>query len=141
MCFVVPTTKSPYSYFWQELKFAFSMWANLTIRNLFIACFDSKMLLMLVWRRYCRNRHHKCAETQIEYFFFLLATTKFLWWTSWKMCYYWFNAKNRHLSQRKRKLYKKRESKKAKRPHFNISDISESESSTDSSASEDEIIH
>ena len=55
---------------------------------------------------------------------------------------YWFNAKNRRLSQRKHKLYKKRESKKTKRPHFNISDISsESESSTDSSASEDEIIN
>ena len=54
---------------------------------------------------------------------------------------YWFNAKNR-LSQRKHKLYKKRESRKTKRPHFNISDISsESESSTDSSASEDEIIN
>ena len=53
---------------------------------------------------------------------------------------YWFNAKNRRLSQRK--LYKKRESKKTKQPHFNISDISsESESSTDSSASEDEIIN
>ena len=53
---------------------------------------------------------------------------------------YWFNAKNRRLSQRKRKLYKKRESKKTNQPHFNISDISsESESSTDSSASEDEI--
>ena len=36
---------------------------------------------------------------------------------------YWFNAKNCRLSQRKRKLYKKRESKKTKRPHFNISDI------------------
>ena len=53
---------------------------------------------------------------------------------------YWFNAKNRRLSQRK--LYKKRESKKTKQPHFNISGISsESESSTDSSASEDEIIN
>ena len=36
---------------------------------------------------------------------------------------YRFNAKNRRLSQRKRKFYKKRESKKTKRPHFNISDI------------------
>ena len=55
---------------------------------------------------------------------------------------YWFNAKNRRLSQRKRKLYKKRESQKTKQPHFNISDISsESKSSTDSSASEDEIIN
>ena len=55
---------------------------------------------------------------------------------------YWISAKNRYLSQRKRKLYRKRESKKTKRPHFNISDISlESESSTDSSASEDEIIN
>ena len=55
---------------------------------------------------------------------------------------YRFNAKNRRLSQRKRKFYKKRESKKTKRPHFNISDISsESESSTDTSASEDEIIN
>ena len=55
---------------------------------------------------------------------------------------YWFNAKNRRLIQRKRKLYKKRESKKTKRPHFNISDISsESESSNDLSASEDEIIN
>ena len=55
---------------------------------------------------------------------------------------YWFNAKSHRLSQRKRKLYKKREDKKTKRPHFNISDISsESESSTDSSASEDEIIN
>ena len=53
---------------------------------------------------------------------------------------YWFNSKNRYLSQRELKLYKKRESKKTKRPHFNISDISESESSTDSSASEDEIM-
>ena len=52
---------------------------------------------------------------------------------------YWFNAKNRRLSQRK--LYKKRESKKTKQPHFNISGISEFESSTDSSASEDEIIN
>ena len=53
---------------------------------------------------------------------------------------YWFKAKNRRLSQRK--LYKKRESKKTKQPHFNISGISsESESSTDSSASEDEIIN
>ena len=55
---------------------------------------------------------------------------------------YWFNAKKRRLSQRKRKLYKKRESEKTKRPNFNISDISsESESYTDSSASEDEIIN
>ena len=55
---------------------------------------------------------------------------------------YWFNSKNRYLSQRELKLYKKRESKKTKRPHFNISDISsESKSSTDSSASEDEIIN
>ena len=55
---------------------------------------------------------------------------------------YWFNSKNRYLSQRELKLYKKRESKKTKRPHFNISDISsESESSTDTSASEDEIIN
>ena len=45
------------------------------------------------------------------------------------------------LSQRKRKLYNKHKSKKTKRPHFNISDISsESKSSTDSSASEDKII-
>ena len=51
---------------------------------------------------------------------------------------YWFNAKNRRLSQRK--LYKKCESKKTKH-HFNISGISEFESSTDSSASEDEIIN
>ena len=55
---------------------------------------------------------------------------------------YWFHAKNYCLSQWKRKLYKKRKSKKTKQPHFNISDISsESESSTDSSASEDEIIN
>ena len=55
---------------------------------------------------------------------------------------YWFNIKNRRLSQCKRKLYKKHESKKTKRSHFNISDISsESGSSTDSSASEDEIIN
>ena len=54
---------------------------------------------------------------------------------------YWFNAKNCRLSQRKCKLYKKRESKKTKQPHFNISGISEFESSTDSSASEDEIIN
>ena len=55
---------------------------------------------------------------------------------------YWFNAKNRRLSQRKRKLYKKRESKKTKRPHLNISGISsESKSSTDSSASEDDIVN
>ena len=54
---------------------------------------------------------------------------------------YWFKAKNRRLSQCKRKLYKKRESKKTK-PHFSISDTSSvSESSTDSSASEDEIIN
>ena len=54
---------------------------------------------------------------------------------------YWFNAKNCHLSQHKRKLYEKCESKKTKRLHFNISDISESESCTNSSASEDEIIN
>ena len=55
---------------------------------------------------------------------------------------YWFNAKHRRLSQHKRKLYKKCESEKTKRPHFNISDISsESESFTDLSASEDEIIN
>ena len=54
----------------------------------------------------------------------------------------WFNGKNRRLSQRKRKLYKKRESRKTKQPHLNISDISsESESSIDSSASEDQIIN
>ena len=29
---------------------------------------------------------------------------------------YWFNAKNRYLTQRKRKLYKKHKSKKTKRP-------------------------
>ena len=53
---------------------------------------------------------------------------------------YWFNAKNRRLSQRK--LYKKRKSKKTKGSHFNISDISsECKSSTNSSASEDEIIN
>ena len=45
---------------------------------------------------------------------------------------YWFNAKNCCLS-----CIKKHESEKTKRPHFNISDTpSESESSTDSSASE-----
>ena len=55
---------------------------------------------------------------------------------------YCFNAKDCCLRQRKHKLYKKRESKKTKRPHFNISDISsESESSADLSASEDEIIN
>ena len=55
---------------------------------------------------------------------------------------YWFIAKNRRLSQRKRKLYQKRESKNTKRPHFNISDMSsEFESSTDASAPEDEIIN
>ena len=37
---------------------------------------------------------------------------------------YWFNAKDRHLSQCKRKLYEKCKSKKTKRPHFNISGIS-----------------
>ena len=52
------------------------------------------------------------------------------------------SAKNRHLSQLKRNLSKKRESKKTKRPHLNISDISsESEISIDSSASEDEIMN
>ena len=54
---------------------------------------------------------------------------------------YQFNAKNCRLSQGKHKLYKKSKSKKTKQPHFNISDISETESSTDSSASEDEIIN
>ena len=55
---------------------------------------------------------------------------------------YWFNAKNHHLRQCKCKLHIKSESKKTKQPHFNISDISsESESSTNSSASEDEIIN
>ena len=55
---------------------------------------------------------------------------------------YWFKEKNRRQSQRKRNLYKRREIKKTKRPHFNISEISsESESSTNSSASEDEIIN
>ena len=55
---------------------------------------------------------------------------------------YWLNAKNHCLSQRKQKLYKKCESKKTKQLHFNISDISsESESSANSSASEDEIIN
>ena len=59
-----------------------------------------------------------------------------------KFINYWFNTKSCRLSQRKRKLYKKRKRKKTKRPHFNISDISsKSESSTDSSASEDEIIN
>ena len=55
---------------------------------------------------------------------------------------YWFNAKNRRLNQRKHKMYRKHENKKTKQPHFNISDISsEFKSSTDSSASEDEIIN
>ena len=54
---------------------------------------------------------------------------------------YWFNAKKCCLSQRKCKLYEKCESKKTKQLHFNISDISESESCTDSSVSEDEIIN
>ena len=54
---------------------------------------------------------------------------------------YWFNAKNCCLSQQKCKLYKKRKSKKTKQPHFNISDISESDSSTNSSASEDENVN
>ena len=55
---------------------------------------------------------------------------------------YWFNAKNHRLSQCKHKLYKKCKSKKTKQPHVNISDISsESESSTNSSASEDETIN
>ena len=54
---------------------------------------------------------------------------------------YRFNTKNRHQSQCKRKLYKKLISKKTKWPHFNISDISESKRSINSSASEDEIIN
>ena len=55
---------------------------------------------------------------------------------------HWFNAKNCRLSQRKHKLYKNCKIKKTKQPHFNISDISsEFKSSTDSSASEDEIIN
>ena len=37
---------------------------------------------------------------------------------------YWFNAKNCHLNQHECKLCKKRESKKTKQSHFNISDIS-----------------
>ena len=59
-----------------------------------------------------------------------------------KFVNYWFNAKNHCLSQCKCKLYKKCESKKTKRAHFNILDISsQSKSSIDSSASEDEIIN
>ena len=54
---------------------------------------------------------------------------------------YWFNTKNCCLSQQKCKLYKKPNSKKTKQPHFNISDISESDSSTNSSASEDENVN
>ena len=52
-----------------------------------------------------------------------------------KFVNYWFNAKNCHLTQHKHNLYKKCESKKTKQPHFNILDISQSESHTDSSAS------
>ena len=54
---------------------------------------------------------------------------------------YWFNTKNCRQSQCKRKLYKKPTSKETKWPHFNISDISESKRSINSSASEDEIIN
>ena len=55
---------------------------------------------------------------------------------------YWLYAKRRRLSQRKRKFYQKRKSRKTKLPHFDILDMpSESESSTDSYASEDENIN
>ena len=59
-----------------------------------------------------------------------------------KCIIYWFNAKNRRESQRKRSLYKKRETKNAKRPYFNISDMpSVSESSSNSDESEDEVFN
>ena len=55
---------------------------------------------------------------------------------------YWFNTKYCHLSQHKHKLTVSAKVRRQKQPHFNISDISsESESSTDSSALEDEIIN
>ena len=53
---------------------------------------------------------------------------------------HWFNAKSRRLTQSKRKLYKKRENKKAKRPHFEISILSSESDSSDSDESEDEIV-
>ena len=52
-----------------------------------------------------------------------------------KFVNYWFNVKNCHLTQHKHNLYKNCGSKKTKQPHFNILDISQSESHTDSSAS------
>ena len=53
---------------------------------------------------------------------------------------YWFDANHCHLGQQNRKPYVKRESKKAKRLHFNISDISSDSGSSNSSESENEIV-
>ena len=40
-----------------------------------------------------------------------------------KCVQYWYNSKNRRLNQRKRKDYQKRQSKKAKRHRFRISNL------------------
>ena len=47
--------------------------------------------------------------------------------------HYWYNSKNRRLNQQKRKDYEKRQSKKAKRPHFRIADLSSGSSDSSSS--------
>ena len=53
---------------------------------------------------------------------------------------YWFNNKNRRVTQRKRKLYQKRENQRKKLPYFSITDLSSDLSVSYSSESDENIL-
>ena len=54
---------------------------------------------------------------------------------------YWFNNKNRRVTQRKRKLYKKRENQKKKKlPDFSITDLSSDSSASCTSESDENLL-
>ena len=52
---------------------------------------------------------------------------------------FWFNSKNRCVSQRKRKLYRKCENQRKRLPNFTIAELS-TDSNTSSTESDDENI-
>ena len=53
---------------------------------------------------------------------------------------YWFNNKNRRVTQRKRKLHKKRENQRKRLPNFSITDFSSDSSVSYSSESDENIL-
>ena len=53
---------------------------------------------------------------------------------------YWFNNKNCRVTQRKRKLYKKRENQRKNQPNFSITDLSSYSSVSYSSESDENIL-